>query len=77
MEDYLRICLYCAETMNELTESQRKVFGEQVCCNEVMVLVNVSNLHAILKSLDKLKTTFERELLKGFDCQKYVGFKEP
>jgi hypothetical protein len=76
MDGYTRICLYCAETMGELTEAQRKVFGDQMCCGEEMVRVKITNIHAIIKSLDKLKVSFERELLKGFGCEQYAGFKE-
>jgi hypothetical protein len=76
VDDYLMVCLYCAENMPELNEAQRKVFGEQVCCGEAMVRVKTSNLHSVIKSLDKLKTCFERELLKGFGCEQYAGFKE-
>lgn len=73
MNEYLRICLYCAQNMNDPTEAQIKVFGIPRCCNdEEMVRIKTSNIHSIIKSLDKLKIIFEKELLRGTGCEQFL-----
>jgi hypothetical protein len=72
MNDTLSICPYCGETMNTLTEAQVKIFGSQNCCDEPMLRIKTKNLHAVIKSLDKLRVAFEKELVKDFGCDQYV-----
>lgn len=73
--DKRRMCLACGELMNDPTPEQIKKFGSPECCGMEMVSVNVSNLHAILKGLDKLKIALEKELIKGFGCDQYLDKK--
>lgn len=75
MEDVRRICLACGEIMNDPTDDQIKRFGRPECCGMEMVAVNISNIHAILKGIDKLKTALEKELIKGFGVEQYLDKK--
>lgn len=73
MNDYLLCCMLCGATMNDLTPAQIKVFGKPKCCSEAMVRVPTKNLHAVIKALDQLKVNLEKELIRGFGCEQYLG----
>ena len=73
MNDPFNVCLYCGSTQEPLTEAQERIFGKSECCGELMHQVDRNRIHELLKGLDALKTTFERELVKGFGCEQYLG----
>jgi hypothetical protein len=73
MTDYIRACLLCGSTMNDLTPAQVKMFGKPKCCEDVeMVLLPTKNLHTVIKALAQLKINLEKELVEGFNCGQYL-----
>ena len=65
INDGLAICPYCGYTMDALTPEQEKRFGVLMCCEREMLVIDKDKYYAIVKALDKIKATIEKELLKG------------
>lgn len=63
--DPLLICVYCGDTMDGMTPEQIKIFGEPSCCEHNMLKIERERIHAIVRSVDKLRANLEKEILEG------------
>lgn len=61
-------CCMCGDTMDHPSKELLEKFGQNAleCCEHTMVVLDRSNLYKLLKGLDALKRSIEREITKDF-----------